>query len=761
MEDGLIKDIRIDLMSRMVILEFQSNRTKIKGKMLWNDNINWDILKNQLCRFEIDEQNVTRLEIDGKDIMRNYVQTEKDNKFLDVPMQPSQLAYYAPKANKGEAQAPYNFVPLNPKVVEVPTIDEQIECAEDRKGKYDYIPSGNKYHKELYTGYIKSDIKTRTHLYIRDTYTREEEKKAAEVLEKCKTCSQGCEKCKLASQRVNPDFFSPGGRMRIPGSSLRGMIRNLVEIVSCSRMEYIDDRRLYYRRVAETAGRYSSRMLEHEDGSKPKTEAGWLVKDDNGSHFIIPPEKPQIYRLNAYPVKDIKDTGPIKWEFNEGKLEGFKFYPISFIPTDEAKHEHIKQTKKGPTILLRYALVENFSLEHSYEAGYEPGYVILSGSMGFDRQKNCKHMHPIIHPPKKQCADNEKIQISTKVIDEYKGDKNRTPNIDLLDELKKKDRVPCFYLRENGEVVAIGHTPLFRIPYNNRIKDHLPEDHKNNKKDFAKAIFGDASTHSGRVFFEDAICYSDLEQSTIISPSILSNPKPTTIQHYLEQGESEQGEKRRLADWDDMADKSNCVKSKGALRGYKLYWHRNNMEWREIAQYDRQHTVFRPVKPNTFFKSKVHFENLSKLELGALLFALALPNECCHKIGMGKPLGLGSIRIKSNLTLSARNDKDEGRYGRLFAGQEWHTANEPGEIDYFKDCFAKYMLEGINHNKVSTNPFEEYWNTERMKELETMLDYDNTKIKNWTDKTKYMTVKGFKDRPVLPLPIGFIERAKR
>ena len=107
------------------------------------------------------------------------------------------------------AKAPYNFVPINETVIPAETIPE-----------FDY------YHKDRYTGYIDLDIEALTPLYIRDTYTKEEEVLANQAKEACKICkNKDCDKCNYAKHRVNPDFFAPGGIPKIPGSSLRGMVR--------------------------------------------------------------------------------------------------------------------------------------------------------------------------------------------------------------------------------------------------------------------------------------------------------------------------------------------------------------------------------------------------------------------------------------------------------------------------------------------------------------------------------------------------------
>lgn len=51
------------------------------------------------------------------------------------------------------------------------------------------------------------------------------------------------------------------------------------------------------------------------------------------------------------------------------------------------------------------------------------------------------------------------------------------------------------------------------------------------------------------------------------------------------------------------------------------------------------------VKPETTFAFDLHVTNLSQVELGALLWLLSLPDEHYHRLGGGKPLGFGSVRL--------------------------------------------------------------------------------------------------------------------
>ena len=149
------------------------------------------------------------------------------------------------------------------------------------------------------------------------------------------------------------------------------------------------------------------------------------------------------------------------------------------------------------------------------------------------------------------------------------------------------------------------------------------------------------------------------------------------------------------------------------------------------------------VKAGTAFSGRIRFENLSCVELGALLFSLELPTGCCHKLGMGKPLGLGSIQISTGLFLSDRAN----RYKNLFA--EWEQPGETSreKIKTFKNEFARYVLSALNHSKACEDYTEELWHLERMDHLKTMLDFEN---KPGDEETGYMELPEFRNRNVLP-----------
>ena len=157
-----------------------------------------------------------------------------------------------------------------------------------------------------------------------------------------------------------------------------------------------------------------------------------------------------------------------------------------------------------------------------------------------------------------------------------------------------------------------------------------------------------------------------------------------------------------------------------------------------IEKLETRHTKIKPIDKGALFNGEIRFENLSKVELGALLFALDLPKGCAHKLGMGKPLGLGSVRITPKLYLSDRKN----RYKNISA--EWNgLKDESSSIEEFKKAFEKYVIEKLNERVPSL------WEIERMKALKRFLDFDS---KPDNSKTEYMQLREFRERRVLSHP---------
>lgn len=98
---------------------------------------------------------------------------------------------------------------------------------------------------------------------------------------------------------------------------------------------------------------------------------------------------------------------------------------------------------------------------------------------------------------------------------------------------------------------------------------------------------------------------------------------------------------------------------------------------------DQNRSIKAWVKPRATFEFEIRAHNLSEAELGALLWLLTLPSDHHFRLGGGKPLGFGSVRLELDTGKSAILDAAAvaGRYtdplGRADQ-QGWHqnTADE-------------------------------------------------------------------------------------
>ena len=168
------------------------------------------------------------------------------------------------------------------------------------------------------------------------------------------------------------------------------------------------------------------------------------------------------------------------------------------------------------------------------------------------------------------------------------------------------------------------------------------------------------------------LCESSLEEADQAFPdpgvplAILAAPKPQQGRFYVAKLPNGKAQ-------DDGLEKVEAGYSKGkGLRGRKVYPHQHDLpatHWenpieaqstKHTGHYqeyrrpqdngqdirdDQNRSILGWVKPDAVFTFDVHVQNLSQVELGALLWLLKLPDEHYFKLGGGKPLGFGSVRL--------------------------------------------------------------------------------------------------------------------
>lgn len=224
--------------------------------------------------------------------------------------------------------APYNFVPLSKKVF-----------FPDWAGQVSHdIP-----FEDGISGEIVCKLTTQTPVYVRN--------------------GGNWERNDYLTNPETQSFFNVNGQVMIPGTSLKGMLRNVIEIATFGKMSRVDDHR------------YSVRDLNNKDKSvyvdwmtytiskhpglyESNVEAGWLSQKEDGSWQIQPCDYARVdhsdlvaFRVSkALPLADIKQKQRAmekyqKW--GDGNLN-ISFDPVSGDYNHSCgKLRYVKATRLG------------------------------------------------------------------------------------------------------------------------------------------------------------------------------------------------------------------------------------------------------------------------------------------------------------------------------------------------------------------------------------------------------------------------------
>lgn len=334
---------------------------------------------------------------------------------------------------------------------------------------------------------------------------------------------------------------------------------------------------------------------------------------------------------------------------------------------------------------------------------------------------------------------------------------------------------PVFFLCEermrdtaNPDALAfLGRAQMFRLPYDRTPEELLPKELWPADLDLAETMFGvvergaggrDGRIIRGRLRFEDAVAQgvrTDWLEPEMI-PHILSAPKVTAFAHYLTQDGRQQKDQLTTYIDDDQT----------TLRGHKWYWHRwdagnaaGGIAQVRHPQSDQllprlrdggpgmtQLTAIRPVKARVEFSTRVSFDNLSAVELGGLVSALSLPEGCAHKLGMGKPLDLGSVRIVPRLYLVDRPT----RY-RTWADSGARSGGE----EAYTTAFAEAILaRARSSGETLLAGRSSLWQIARLETLRLLLQWEQRPP---ASATQPLALKDFTLRNVLPTPFAVLD----
>lgn len=602
------------------------------------------------------------------------------------------------KENDMILTTPYNFVPLNKKVV---------------RPAWASLISHEKPFCDEQSGQLQLTIKAKSPIFTRDSFPRLKWEEAVNVKLDTEHLNRSNQQQKKRIEEIEREVslemgshfsLDSKGQYFIPGSSLKGAIRNVLEIMCFGDLA----------KDLENE-RYGMRDLYHEDykemfalTASQKVHGGWLIQR-NGSCSLIDCGEPE--KVSQTWIDTNFHTNHFN-RFTRGKMRMDDFY---------------KSARK------KYELFAGKTLSGIVYKG-RTGELVFTGQPSendIPGAKNNEFFFPdstISLPVSEEAVKNFKLAY-------YDNDKNaQKPDYKYwIQELKNGNKIPVFFHKDKkGKVVSFGLAYMYKIPFTHSLKQAIVNHQKDsgNGPDMAECIFGHIQKDTalrGRVIFGHAFAKDDPHPLGVKS-EVLNSPKPTYYPTYIRQEVDNTG--KIATTW----KKLNPTKSLGNPRGenkltFKTLfndesepsgWKRYPIHREEVENNPGQNsliTKFRPLPAdNTIFTCTVNYHNLNKIELGALLSALTFHNtpNCYHSLGMAKPLGYG----KCTITVS-------GIDGKLK-----------------QEClceFEQYMEKELNGN---------WLNSQQLKELIAMSqDQNNTgrsELKYMSDVKDFAKVKGEK-----------------
>lgn len=460
------------------------------------------------------------------------------------------------------------------------------------------------------SGEIEIEITAETPIFIREGISQEEAKKKTDLL----------------APFEFSHYFDGNGKKHffIPATSIKGMTRNTLEILSFSKMLQFDKTPVFGLRDMNNKT-YANTEIRN-------TKTGWLLFE-NGEWAIRSCDSDRVTISSIISIltpNDIKKDKE-KIAFNKATAKE-KYISLGIKNFNHLEHfSFIMHVDKTGDI---YELAKN---------GNKQGQLVLFGSMD-----NKKYDY-IFQAPNYSDEDNRfslehnkgKCFLLQRILEIEKD------NIDSLwhyfvNDLKL-DKIPVFFKEEKGKVKHFGFSKLYRLNNGHSIDELAPKYDFSKDNDLATTIFGhtnEGNALKGRVYFSNAL-NTGLKGEANEEERILSTPNPSYYPFYLNQ------DSKDYTTYVDPKKKTKDGKELSSLKGFKRYPVHNTIKAGDL-QKDSMSSKFKPLKEGNQFTCKVRFHNLKKQEIGALVSALTFHNSngLSHSLGGGKPYGFGKVKIE-------------------------------------------------------------------------------------------------------------------
>lgn len=531
---------------------------------------------------------------------------------------------------KTTLKAPYNFVPLNKKV---------------------YIPDwGDKISHDIpfsdgEDGVITLTFTNTTPLFISDGK------------EQPHSCHIETPEGKL--------FF-------LPGSSIKGMLRSVAEILSFAKMQPYNKDYFGYREFIDNE--YKAQMNN--------AQAGWLTYK-NGEFQIEEYEKEKILIEDIPQEIAYKKNNSLKDNLRNIKNKKGEFYPtlrngrlVYSGPIINKLHEHLFTKKTGDTFIVNEYVINRFLSAYKQSPHYE---------------------------------------------------------LIIQNQLEKGNAIPVFFTTNNDQVEYIGLSRNFRLPFAKGVEDGIHQTSSDNSHagyDMCECIFGytqEKNALKGRIqighaFAQEPSCVSELPSMKCV----LGSPKASFYPLYLRQTEGNASYKKY---------NNTSIEIAGRKR-YRIHANNCSITIPQGNGNEKNTKTLTPLKPGVKFEVSIHLHNLRPSEIGLILSAITFHNnldKCSHNIGMAKGFGYGKLRTE-NIKLHGLTH-DMFYYMESFEEQMNHFTYKCGLVPWHEqESILQLMSIAQDHSNAEELEYLKLKEHSKIKETRTEILHENpfelTPIKN-------------------------------
>ena len=558
---------------------------------------------------------------------------------------------------------PYNFVSLGE--------SSKAERHEVKKGKF--------------SGKIKCSLKNLTPLFIGGN--EDKERTLVEEVEECHETKDGKECYKVT-------------KYMIPASTIKGELRNIIEVLTRSCIKNVEDERLIYR-----AGAF-----------KLKEKKFGIIKTlPNGKNDGIIEGADVIRIERELAISKVKSLKKIGGKNNTKDYEGF--YEIY------VNKNKVNNYKANPE---SYKYDKKIDEEKDYEilidriAGCMEKSILWIGTE-FPRRKKGEKLPTyakILVPNKKRYKFSAEEYNDLKILIE---ERNNSKKPLYVDEIKKDDPI-IFKVDRNDRAINLVFSEIPRLRYKCSPLDLIPEKFKpcinKEKLCFACRVFGTIGDNSkskennndsknesfaisSRIFITDALSLDtrdEKKEKELDRLRSLGEPHPTLLGFYLKYG-----------DYDKRYDKG-----KYEIRGRKFYWHHTKKieagkNWEnyrnsiETKNHDNTNSKIYFLEPLQKFEFEIDFKDLTEKELGILLYSIEVEEgKSLHKLGKAKAYGFGSCEIKIDKCLIETEKKyiffDKNDSFKEYSKEEYTTQFiEEDKKEYFIDSNEREEIKELKY----------------------------------------------------------------